>query len=146
MADTRGPGPVGGWLDHVLNAEVLREAYGAQGVPEPDGLVIHEVTWHRDGPSLTLRFELPSYPAEPPEAWTARAANTVQVELRLLGARALLDGGPDPNPVGALRLSAGPDGRLRAVLEAGLLRVEATADHAVLRRVSAYTKGGGCGA
>ncbi|MEW2418409.1 hypothetical protein AB0953_32675 [Streptomyces sp. NPDC046866] len=75
------------WLDFVDNPETVRAVYRAQAVPELDAVVLGEVMWQADDdPALLIRFDLPVYPADPPRRWAESGFDTVQVQLRLVGA------------------------------------------------------------
>ncbi|MGW6574995.1 Imm50 family immunity protein [Streptomyces sp. NPDC054945] len=70
--------------------------------------MVHEVRWHRDGPSFLIRFDLPAYPADPPDAWRRSGFTTVQVELALLGAESALETQRHSHPAGSITLRVGP--------------------------------------
>lgn len=76
------------WHSILMNPASLLAIYG--GPPPPlDQTSIHEVNVHRDGPCLTLRFDLPQFPNRPPSKWAARGFNTVQVKLSFFGLQEL---------------------------------------------------------
>jgi Immunity protein 50 len=73
-----------GWLDALLDPRPIAAIFGAD-VPSLAGASLHELRFHRDGPLVALRFDLSGYPAAPPSKWAADHANTVQLELTLIG-------------------------------------------------------------
>ncbi len=70
------------WLDVLDDPWGVRAVYGDQ-TPALGWVELHEVTMHRDGPRMVLRFDLPQYPARPPVKWRDRGCNTVQIQLML---------------------------------------------------------------
>ncbi|WP_165857446.1 Imm50 family immunity protein [Marinobacter sp. JSM 1782161] len=68
------------WLSHITNANGIKSIYG-ESLPSLSNCVIHEVTFHRDGPRAMLRIDLPDYPKTAPEKWKASECNTVQINL-----------------------------------------------------------------
>ncbi len=128
------------WLESVDNPEILLEIYGEQFVPELDGVFVHEVRWHWDGPSFFIRFDLPTYPADPPDEWRKSGFNTVQVELALLGAESALEAQRNSNSAGSITLCVGPAMPVHLSLEAGRFRARVNADRAVIHELTAYTR------
>lgn len=70
------------WLDLVDGAQALTAVFGTM-VPRLDGVRLHEVILHQDGPTLVLRVDLAEFPEVPPVRWLKAAHNTVQVRLAL---------------------------------------------------------------
>jgi hypothetical protein len=70
------------WLDEVDNGRFLAAMYDGRA-PSLDPVDLHEVLFHRDGPAVTLRFDLPEFPTKPPKGW--ESYNGVAVELLLIG-------------------------------------------------------------
>ncbi|MEU2394982.1 CPCC family cysteine-rich protein [Streptomyces sp. NPDC007369] len=133
------PGQVPSWLDFVDNPETLSEVYGAQPVPELDGVVVREVTWRAgSGPELLIRFDLPVYPADPPRPWLESGFDTVRVQLRLLSAATALEAAHDCDPVGRITLEAGAVTPLAVSVEAERFRARVNADAARIHQVTAY--------
>lgn len=77
-----------GWLDALVDPHPVAAIYGAD-VPSLAGASIHELRFHRDGPQIAIRFDLADYPAVPPRKWASQQANTVQLELTLIGIEAV---------------------------------------------------------
>ncbi|MEW5659489.1 Imm50 family immunity protein [Streptomyces cinereoruber] len=123
------------WTSLLANPSGLRSVYGGD-VPDLRGLSLHGVEFRREGPSLMLRFDLPSYPAEPPAKWAARGFDTVQVVMGLSGVRTAALDGFASDPVADISLYA-RDGVTVEVASASV-RLRATADTAYVARLSAY--------
>ncbi|MFF4846434.1 CPCC family cysteine-rich protein [Streptomyces sp. NPDC001194] len=118
-----------GWLDFVDNPEAVRTAYGTRAVPELEGVVVREVVWRvGEGPELLIRFDLPA----------ESGFDTVQVQLRLIGAAAALEAAEDCDPVGHLTLTAGARTPVALSLEAGRFRARVNADRASIHEVTAH--------
>ncbi|MCU6243896.1 immunity 50 family protein [Enterobacter asburiae] len=39
---------------------------------------IHDIVFHRDGPCISIRFNLRDYPSSPPKKWRLQKYNTIQ--------------------------------------------------------------------
>ncbi|MFE3541952.1 Imm50 family immunity protein [Nocardia sp. NPDC059177] len=81
MSTSSSPGDMN-WIELVENSDSLTKMYGGK-VPSLLELNLHEIELHRDGPTLKLRFNLNSFPENPPIKWTMENCNTVQIELEL---------------------------------------------------------------
>lgn len=71
------------YLENPDSLALLRVAAEDLGLIE-----LHELTVHRDGPMLRLRFDLPFVPERLPVRWPAEA-NTTQITLAAWGVRDL---------------------------------------------------------
>ncbi|MFF2391364.1 Imm50 family immunity protein [Nocardia sp. NPDC058114] len=67
-----------------MDSRSVRAIFGA-ATPSLEGVVLHEVRLHRDGPSVYLRFDFREFPVDPPRKWRNIGYNTVQIELNLYG-------------------------------------------------------------
>jgi hypothetical protein len=72
------------WLDLLSDDKPIRSIFG-ETIPTLEGADLHEVSLHHDGPRVMLRFDLADFPKTPPRKWVIQGANTVQLELMLLG-------------------------------------------------------------
>jgi hypothetical protein len=97
------------WLELVDDAQGVRALFPS-GEPSLASVRLHEVTLHQDAATVYLRLDLDEYPKAPPEKWSTRGYNTVQIELALIDARRIFIQGWSPNNVGDLALSAGQNG------------------------------------
>lgn len=97
------------------NPQQLTGLYGQ--FPRYDRLRIRSVNVNPSGPTLTLRVDLPEFPAEQPEEWTAAGYDTIQCHLQFLAverlvldrwsppAEAWLDARPVGDPLTEVRLN-----------------------------------------
>lgn len=70
------------------NPQQLTDLYGQ--FPSYDRLRIRSVNVNPSGPTLTLRVDLPEFPAQPPEEWAAAGCDTVQCHLQFLAVEHLV--------------------------------------------------------
>lgn len=73
-----------GWLDVVDDDRGIRTIYGDE-TPSLGWVDLHEISLHRDGPRVVLRFDLPDYPGDAPKKWVDQGFNVVQVKFMLVG-------------------------------------------------------------
>ena len=78
------------WTDHIIDSRPIKDIFD-EHCPSLTNVNLHEVTLHRDGPTLLLRFDLDplEFPADPPKKWVTQRANTVQLRLKALDVREL---------------------------------------------------------
>lgn len=72
------------WLTGVDNSAFLASLFPGGG-PSLAQVNLHEVQLNRDGPTVLLRFDLDTFPTNPPPKWRASGFNTVQVRLMGIG-------------------------------------------------------------
>lgn len=124
------------WLELVEDAQGVRAVFPS-GEPSLRGGRLHEVTLHQDAATVYLRLDLDEYPKAPPEKWSSRGYNTVQIELALIDARRISIQGWSPNNVGDLVLSAGQNG-IAVKFSTDSTTVEGEFYSVRLQKVSAY--------
>ncbi|GFE10995.1 hypothetical protein Scani_72630 [Streptomyces caniferus] len=129
------------WTDHVFRSTGLVKIYGGE-VPPLRGVHLHAVDLHRGGPTLSLRFNLARYPADPPHKWAAQGYNRVQVTLAVSGIDSCSIEGFGLDPVVDIDLEPG-DGGLVVSVDSDDVRVRAVGQSASLARMSAYLQGDG---
>ncbi|MFZ3570465.1 Imm50 family immunity protein [Streptomyces sp. BH097] len=129
------------WTDHVDLSTGLVKIYAGE-VPPLRGVHLHAVDLHRDGPTLSLRFDLDGYPAGPPSKWVAQGFNRVQVVLAVTGIDSCSIDGFDTDPVVDIDLERG-DGGLVVAVNSDDVRVRAVGQSAYLAKMSAYQEGDG---
>jgi hypothetical protein len=127
---------VSAWLDVLSDAGPIRGVYGDE-VPPLAGIVVHEISLHRDGPRATLRVDLPIFPSQPPPKWKAQGFNTVQIQLMLIGINELVLRGWDSNIRGNLSIAREGD-LIRAQLATPQVEIDIRADAALVSTISAY--------
>lgn len=124
------------WTDLVLDAAPVRAIYG----PKPPRLYaidLHEITLHRDGPRVLLRFDLRDFPEHPPQKWTVAGFNRVQMRLLASGVRELQIDGLQPKTQVDLSIKQeGPLIRLHA--DNGVVRLDLAAQAVIVESISAY--------
>ena len=124
------------WIDLILEAASVTAIFGPH-VPTLDGIDLHEVTLHRDGPRVQLRFDLREFPEQPPKKWVSGGFNRVQLRLMALGVQTFSIEGLQSNMKLNLRLEE--DGSMRRISASnGLVRLDLTADAVVIEGISAY--------
>ncbi|ELY3774463.1 hypothetical protein SMX71_004185 [Cronobacter dublinensis] len=74
---------MGSWTD-VLVDKIKVSSFFKEEEPSLYNIDIHEIIFHRDGPKITLRFNLENYPSDPPKKWVLQKFNTVQLQLTAL--------------------------------------------------------------
>ncbi|WNY82976.1 immunity 50 family protein [Cronobacter dublinensis] len=74
---------MGSWTD-VLVDKIKVFSIFKEEEPSLYNIDIHEIIFHRDGPKITLRFNLENYPSDPPKKWVLQKFNTVQLQLTAL--------------------------------------------------------------
>ncbi|GAA3067018.1 hypothetical protein GCM10017562_36820 [Streptomyces roseofulvus] len=124
------------WISLLADSAGLESIYGGH-VPDLEDVSLHEVEILREGPALNLRFDMPSFPKQPPKKWSVQGFNTVQVTLGLSGLRSVSLSGFTSNPVVSISLRA-QDG-ITLGIESVPVQLLATAEMAYIFRISAYT-------
>jgi hypothetical protein len=130
---------VSAWLDVLSDAGPVHGVYG-DDVPPLTGVVLHEISLHRDGPRATLRFDLPVFPSQPPRKWAAQGFNTAQVQLMLVGINELRLHGWDTNIRGDLSITREGE-MIRTRLATSTVEFDIGADAALISAISAYRNG-----
>jgi Immunity protein 50 len=76
------------WTQLLVDPRAVRAIFG-ETCPSLDGVELHEVVLDRDGPTVSLRFDLRDFPTDPPTKWREAGFNRVQVSLQAIGVREL---------------------------------------------------------
>ncbi|ELY2857404.1 hypothetical protein SMC92_004559 [Cronobacter dublinensis] len=74
---------MGSWTDLLVDKSKVSSIFKEEE-PSLCNIDIHEIIFHRDGPKITLRFNLENYPSDPPKKWVLQKFNTVQLQLTAL--------------------------------------------------------------
>jgi hypothetical protein len=117
----------------IQNPESLASLYSS---PSLIGVALHEVSLHRDGLTLSLRFYLAQFPDRPPKKWHP-AFNTAQVTLDLVGVSNLNISGFTTTPVGGLFLDQA-NSTITFNFSADGCNVSGDAQGAWVQRISGY--------
>ncbi|MCP1621433.1 Imm50 family immunity protein [Pseudomonas nitroreducens] len=72
------------WLECLMSDKEIKAVYG-EDIPDLKGLSFHEVAISRDGPKVSIRFDLGDFPSDPPKKWVANGFNCVQIVLAFSG-------------------------------------------------------------
>jgi hypothetical protein len=126
------------WTSVLANPTAIQKIFGGDP-PELRQVRVHEVTLSRDGPQVMIRFDLPTYPAEPAVKWKSQGFNTVQVQVVFVGAWdvSLRGFGRDP----LVDIDITKDDAVRVTIDSNDLDLRFSADAVTLSRVSAYMNG-----
>jgi hypothetical protein len=125
-----------GWLDALEDPRPILAVYSGKE-PSLTSADVHEVTLHRDGPTMTLRFDLAAFPEDPPAKWRKQRCNRAQVSLMLVGLSDVTIHRWSVCCRTDLALTKVPNGvRLSASSEG--IELQACARSAVVSRLSAY--------
>lgn len=76
------------WIDLLVDSSAIRAVFGEE-LPTLNKVDLHELSLHRDGPRVSLRFDLSVFPTSPPKKWAALGFNRVQLKLLAVGAHDL---------------------------------------------------------
>ncbi|WP_332630916.1 Imm50 family immunity protein [Citrobacter sp. ESBL3] len=68
------------WIDTLVDKKKLTSIFNDEE-PSLYNVDIHDVIFHRDGPRISIRFNLRDYPSSPPKKWKIQKYNTVQLQL-----------------------------------------------------------------
>ncbi|EIX6435748.1 hypothetical protein MKU92_004791 [Salmonella enterica] len=68
------------WIDLLIDNRKISSIFKEEE-PSLCNVELHEVIFHRDGPKITLRFNITNYPSDPPKKWLMQKCNTVQLQL-----------------------------------------------------------------
>jgi len=68
------------WIDFLIDKRNISSIF-TDKEPSLHNVNLHDVVFHRDGPSITLRFNITSYPSKPPKKWIMQKCNVVQLQL-----------------------------------------------------------------
>jgi hypothetical protein len=126
------------WTDAVSNSQGVVSVYKGE-VPELTSVRIHSMSIGRDGPSMTLIFDLASFPSDPPEKWMKQRSDTVQIELLFGGLVDIAVSKFTRNPICDLVIS--PGSPLEFEVESDSISVHGACDFVQLSRMSAYRGG-----
>lgn len=128
------------WLDEVGDTDFLARLF-KQKAPSLNDVEVHEIALHRDGPSLTLTFDLPDFPTDVPAAWHAAGYNTIQLTLVAIGLRSVVMSGWATDVRGDLRISSDDVHGMRIHFDCESISLGAAAEHVRVAKLSPYANG-----
>ncbi|NIM40577.1 MAG: hypothetical protein GTN84_06170 [Hydrogenophaga sp.] len=124
------------WTDLLRDAAPIKAIYGLH-LPTLEGIDLHEICLHRDGPRALLRFDLKDFPSFPPKKWSSSGFNRVQIRLCATDVQSVKLEGLGKNMV--LDLAVVKDGaRVRLRADNGVVRFDMRATSVFVETVSAY--------
>ncbi|MGH3314094.1 MAG: Imm50 family immunity protein [Streptomyces sp.] len=123
------------WTSTLADATALQRVFGGDP-PELRETRVHEVTLSRDGPQVTIRIDLPTYPTSPPAKWRTQGFNTVQAEITFVGARDISVEGFGRDPIVDIEITRTDS--IRISIDSPEFRLHLAADAAILSKVTAY--------
>ncbi|MFP2424293.1 Imm50 family immunity protein [Pseudescherichia vulneris] len=71
------------WTDYLIDSKKIDSIYHVDK-PSLDEIDVHELIFHRDGPKISIIFNLKEYPSKPPQKWAVQKFNVVQIKLSLI--------------------------------------------------------------
>lgn len=71
------------WAAYLVDSKHIESIYHAK-IPDLNEVDIHEVTFNRDGPTISITLNLNEYPINPPQKWVVQKFNTVQIKIALI--------------------------------------------------------------
>ena len=124
------------WTESLLDAAPVKAIYGSNP-PLLEGIDLHEINLHRDGPRVLLRFDLPNFPTHPPQKWASVGFNRVQIRLMALDVQLLEIAGLQSNM--KIDLSIRKEGALVCIrADNGAVRLQLAAESLIVESISAY--------
>lgn len=128
------------WYDLAQNPEALRSLY--PGSPELSSISLFAVELDREGPAVSLRFDLDRFPGVPPARWRGQPFNRAQATVQFFDvADCVITRWSRDNPC-RLEIAAAGDRQRVRVAGAGC-DLAFTSGTFRIARVSGYADAGG---
>lgn len=122
------------WYDKLIQNNSLKQLY--KDVPALTDVEINQISLKRDGAEVSIIFELPVYPDNPPAKWND--CNTISVEISFFVISGFELELKESYMHGDIDISS-QDGNLKINIS-GNLKCSFVAETAVIQRFSAYIK------
>jgi hypothetical protein len=113
------------WHELADNPKAMSQLY--KTVPSLEGLELHELLLHRDGPRLTLKADLPCFPDAPPDRWVREGYTKVSIQLDLWGVQSVNISGWSTNVVVDIRIEKTNGGEISVAAKSRESRVRFSA-------------------
>src|SRR5262245_52784391 len=126
------------WTHVLENPKPIESIYSQP--PSLDSVRLHEIRLLQDGPTAELRFELNSYPENPPQKWIDRKCNRAQLTLKLVDVVGITVNGWDVDNIGNVNL-AKVENEVRLTFTSEGTSIECRASFVYVQELSAYCKG-----
>ncbi len=123
------------WVSFLSNSKPIESVYSEP--PPLTDVRLHEVRLHQDGPRLSLRIELGSYPLDPPQHWLSAKCNRVQITLMVIGVTNLSLGGWSTDNVGDIEFGRDGHGLTLSLLRSQM-QLACNGDFLEVEKLSAY--------
>lgn len=124
------------WTDLLLDPTPVKSVFGEKP-PALDGINLHEIILHHDGPHALLRFDLKYFPLFPPKKWVLENSNCVQLQLLAVGVEDVFVSGFRSNITIDLKIKK-IEGRIFLHGDNGDVRFSLYAEYLSVGKVSAY--------
>ncbi|MCC7423269.1 MAG: hypothetical protein IT428_23585 [Planctomycetaceae bacterium] len=124
------------WADSLVDRRIIDAFYSTP--PSLCRVNLHAINMNRDGPTVTLRFDLSTYPDRVPPKWVARQCNTAHLTLRLLAVKSLQIEGWDTEIVGDIDIVKDAHGVCMS-FHSDVVRVTCSAGFVDVERIEGYT-------
>lgn len=127
------------WFELLVNSQSIKSIYGDE-TPSLKNVDVHSLLLHRDGPKLSMKFNLNEYPSSPPKKWNAQEFNTVQIVLSFLDLKSVeMSGWVDTIYSVDINISF-ENGRVILKVVDGDFKLAAESIFLDLESITAYTK------
>ncbi|MFD6554405.1 Imm50 family immunity protein [Streptomyces sp. NPDC058398] len=126
------------WTEVITNPEPVVAVYGDE-LPTLEDVRIAEICLSPDGPTLRMRFDLSTFPANPPAKWRRDGMDVVQLEVSFGKLHEFTIDRFSTNPICDLKVRK--SGLLQFSAESESVRLLGVADEATILRISAYAMG-----
>lgn len=127
------------WPNLLTDSKSIDRIYGNE-TPSLTSVDLHELIFHRDGPRISLRFDLPDYPTNPPKKWLSNGFNTTQLCLELLDVHfSELSGWTKTSYISDIDLSK-EENHVKIEIKSDSFTMSAKAKFAYISNISGYLK------
>ncbi|MGW1356752.1 Imm50 family immunity protein [Streptomyces chartreusis] len=127
------------WIEAISNPQPVLAIYGDEA-PTLEDVRIEDICLSPHGPTLRLRFDLSTFPTNPPAKWRRDDMDVVQLEISFGGLHEISIGQLSTSPVCDLKMRK--NGLLQFSAESESVKLRGIADEATILRISAYARGG----
>jgi hypothetical protein len=124
------------WTENLVEATALEAIYG-RDTPSLEGINLHGIDIQRDGPRVTLRFDLREFPKQPPKKWEISRFNRVQLRLLAVGVSELQINGLQSSCILDLNITE-EKGAIRLSADSDAMKIDIVTEHLIIDSVSAY--------
>jgi hypothetical protein len=120
----------------ALNPQGLQQVLGND--VRLDKINLIQILYDQDGPRVTVRLDLPDYPATPPEKWKSQGFNTVQLQISFIGVSCVSQSGWSNLNMVELTFTRDKAGHYTARIGGPGVSFEAKFAHLSIDRISAH--------